>query len=76
MSTSMEGDPGEGPFRIYTPDSLGSAIRHYRLLAGLTQAELAKQSGLNRSYLSELESGKETEQFSGSCACCVNSVSA
>jgi transcriptional regulator with XRE-family HTH domain len=51
-----------GPFRIYTPSSLGEAIRHYRSEAGLTQAELAERAGLRRRYLSELESGKETEQ--------------
>lgn len=50
-------------FRIYTPGSLGDAIRHYRREAGLTQAELAEMAGLQRSYLSELETGKETEQL-------------
>lgn len=54
--------PPRGPFRIYTPSSLGEAIRHYRTEAGLTQAELATRTGIQRSYLSELESGKETEQ--------------
>lgn len=52
-----------GRFRIYTPTSLGDAIRHYRTDAGLTQSQLAEQAGLRRSYLSELESGKETEQL-------------
>jgi transcriptional regulator with XRE-family HTH domain len=28
----------------------------------MTQADLAEKAGLQRSYLSELESGKETEQ--------------
>lgn len=50
------------PYRIYNADSLGAAIRHFRREAGLTQAELADLTGLGRSYLSELESGKETEQ--------------
>lgn len=50
-------------FRVYTPDSLGAAIRHYRDEAGLTQAELAQLSGLNRTYLSKLEGGGETEQL-------------
>jgi transcriptional regulator with XRE-family HTH domain len=40
---------------------LGAAVRHFRTLAGLTQAELATRAGLHRSYLSELESGKTTE---------------
>jgi transcriptional regulator with XRE-family HTH domain len=52
-----------GPFRIYTPASLGDAIRHYRTEAGLTQAQLAEMAGLQRWYLSELETGKETEQL-------------
>ena len=57
-------DPGpRGPFRIYTPASLGDAIRHYRTEAGLTQAQLAEMAGLQRWYLSELETGKETEQL-------------
>ena len=52
-----------GPYRIYSPASLGDAIRHYRKEAGLTQADLAEAVGLQRSYLSELEHGKETEQL-------------
>jgi transcriptional regulator with XRE-family HTH domain len=51
-----------GPFRIYTPASLGAAIRHYRREAGLTQAQLAEMAGLHRPYLAALEAGKETEQ--------------
>lgn len=62
MSTSARGGGGR-PYRIYTPASLGQAIRHYRTTAGLTQAQLAEMTGLQRSYLSELESGKETQQL-------------
>ncbi|MGZ5213260.1 MAG: helix-turn-helix domain-containing protein [Actinomycetota bacterium] len=64
MKTSTEDSPEEhGPaFRVYTPDSLGVAIRHYREEAGLTQAQLAELAGLNRTYLSSLERGNETEQ--------------
>jgi HTH-type transcriptional regulator/antitoxin HipB len=54
--------PGK-PFRLYTAASVGPAIRHYREEAGLTQAELAERAGLNRTYLSNLEQGKETEQM-------------
>lgn len=50
-------------YRVYAPASLGDAIHHYRKEAGLTQAELAETTGLQRSYLSELENGKETEQL-------------
>lgn len=62
MTTSSGDGPTSG-FRIYTAASLGDAIRHYRTEAGITQAELATRTGLQRSYLSELESGKETEQL-------------
>jgi HTH-type transcriptional regulator/antitoxin HipB len=62
MPTEQNATSARGPFRIYTPSSLGDAIRHYRTEAGMTQAELAEKVGLQRSYLSELESGKETEQ--------------
>jgi HTH-type transcriptional regulator / antitoxin HipB len=61
MKTSSD-ESAKGGYRIYSADSLGQAIRHYRREAGLTQAELAKQSGLNRTYLSDLERGQETEQ--------------
>ena len=50
-------------FRVYAPASLGAAIKHYREQAGLTQAELAEKAGIHRSYLSELETGAETEQL-------------
>jgi HTH-type transcriptional regulator/antitoxin HipB len=53
----------EQPFRIYTGASVGSAIRHYRRQAGLTQAELVDQVGLTTQYLSGLENGQETEQL-------------
>ena len=64
MPTNRGKSPSSrGPFRIYSTDSLGAAIRHYRKEAGLTQEQLAEMAGLRRSYLSELESGKETEQL-------------
>ena len=49
-------------FRVYTSESIGAAIRHYRQQAGISQAELAELTGLHRSYLSNLERGRETEQ--------------
>jgi HTH-type transcriptional regulator/antitoxin HipB len=69
MSTSHEPrvDPDPRPpskrFRLYTAASIGPAIRAYREEAGLTQQELAEMAGLHRSYISELEQGKETEQM-------------
>jgi transcriptional regulator with XRE-family HTH domain len=62
MPTENAHTGSKGPFRVYTAASLGDAIRHYRTAAGLTQAQLAEMAGLQRSYLSELENGKETEQ--------------
>ena len=53
----------EQQFRIYSAESFGAAIKHYRQEARLTQAELAGRTGLNRSYLSALEQGHETEQL-------------
>ncbi len=55
--------PDEQPFRVYTAGSIGQAIRHYRKQANLTQAELAEQVGVNRTYLSRLEEGQETAQL-------------
>ena len=37
---------------------LAKNVRHWRIAAGLTQTAVAKRSGLNRSYLSHLESGR------------------
>jgi HTH-type transcriptional regulator / antitoxin HipB len=69
MQTASTQSSGEStarpakPFRLYTAASIGPAIRHYREEAGLTQEQLADMAGLHRSYLSELEQGKETEQL-------------
>lgn len=69
MQTSNIRSPGKSadrpdkPFRLYTAASVGPAIRHYREEAGITQQELADMAGLHRSYLSELEQGRETEQM-------------
>jgi len=68
MQTSRKEPPPEAPtrdqpFRLYTAGSVGPAIRKYREDAGLTQQQLADLAGLHRSYLSNLEQGKETEQL-------------
>ena len=55
--------PASKQFRLYTAASVGPAIRSYREDAGLTQQQLADMAGLHRSYISELEQGKETEQL-------------
>jgi len=61
MPTSADG-PRSETFRVYTPESLGAALRHFREQSGLSQAQLAEAVGVHRSYLSDLEQGKETEQ--------------
>jgi DNA-binding XRE family transcriptional regulator len=38
---------------------LAKNVRHWRIAAGLTQTAVAKRSGMNRSYLSRLESGRQ-----------------
>ncbi len=53
----------EQPYRLYTAALIGPAIRHFRKQAGLTQVQLANQTGLAVSYLSRLENGQETEQL-------------
>ncbi|HVB51586.1 MAG TPA: helix-turn-helix transcriptional regulator [Acidimicrobiales bacterium] len=62
MTTEQERSSTSNPYRVYGATSLGAALRHFRKEAGLTQQELADLTGLQRSYLSELEVGKETEQ--------------
>ena len=37
---------------------LGKTVRRWHIAAGLTQTAVAEQSGMNRSYLSHLESGR------------------
>ena len=53
----------ENPYRVYTAASIGPAIRHFRVQAGLTQSELADSIGVSAPYLSRLENGQETEQL-------------
>ena len=50
-------------FRIPNAATLGAAIRHYRRRSGMTQAELADRVGLDRTYLTRLERGADTEQM-------------
>jgi len=61
METSADNREPER-FRLFTPPSLGVALRHFRKEAGLTQAELAERAGVHRTYLSDLECGDQSEQ--------------
>ena len=49
------------PFRVRSAQDLGAAVKHFRTLAGFTQAELADKASIHRSYLSDLENGHHTE---------------
>lgn len=61
--SKFDNTASEDPYRVYTAASIGPAIRHFRVQAGLTQAELADSVGVSAPYLSRLENGQETEQL-------------
>ena len=42
---------------------IGAKIAHYRALAGLTQAELAKKAGVSSAYVSHIETGVKKPTF-------------
>lgn len=44
--------------KVTGPESLGRILQQARLLAGLTQRELAEQLGTTQKYVWELEAGK------------------
>jgi HTH-type transcriptional regulator / antitoxin HipB len=44
--------------KVANPESLGRILQQARLLAGLSQRELAKRLGTTQKYVWELESGK------------------
>jgi transcriptional regulator with XRE-family HTH domain len=44
--------------KVTSPESLGRILQQARLLAGLSQRELAKRLGTTQKYVWELESGK------------------
>ena len=39
---------------------LANNLKHYRMRLGMTQADLAKKAGINRSYLASLESESQS----------------
>lgn len=58
----MSGSADSSEWLVRGPTDLGAAIAHYRGEAGMTQGDLARQAAIHRSYLSDLERGKATEQ--------------
>lgn len=51
------------PLLLQTPADLGRAIRDRRLALGLTQADVAMQSGVSTPTVSAIENGKETARI-------------
>lgn len=45
------------PLLVRTPAQLGSALRRFRGLQGLSQAKLASLTGLRQATISQIESG-------------------
>jgi predicted transcriptional regulator len=43
---------------VVTARDLGAALKHFRTVAGVTQADAAEAAGVGQPYLSSLESGK------------------
>ena len=54
--------PEESAWTVRDPADLGQAIRHHRRSQKLDQQQLADAAGIRRTYLSDLERGKATEQ--------------
>lgn len=48
---------------LMTPADVGRAIRDRRMALGLTQAEVAMQSGVSTPTVSAIENGKETARI-------------
>lgn len=50
-------------YRIYNASAIGAAIKDLRRARGVSQASLAMAVGINRTYLSNLEQGRFSEQL-------------
>ncbi|HEY7824540.1 MAG TPA: helix-turn-helix transcriptional regulator [Acidimicrobiia bacterium] len=46
--------------KVGSPEALGLLLQQARLARGLSQQELAQQLGISQSYVSEMESGKNS----------------
>jgi transcriptional regulator with XRE-family HTH domain len=44
-------------FEVRRPEDFGTALKEFRTVRGLNQADLARRVGLNRTYLSGMEQG-------------------
>lgn len=52
--------PSKPPSANVEPTRVGARIRDYRVAAGLTQAELAKRTGIHRPNIARVEAGRHT----------------
>ena len=48
----------DGEYLVFTARDLGTAMKHFRTVAGVTQTEAAEAMGIGQPYLSSLEGGK------------------
>lgn len=58
----MSSSPLPGALPLRSPEELGRAIRARRRALGLSQADLAAQTGLSQPTISAIERGKPTAQ--------------
>lgn len=58
LDVALDDDAHYSPDAVFGPWTPAAAVRGYRLREGLTQAALAKELGLTRSVVSDLETGR------------------
>lgn len=58
----MPEEPDTPSWVVLGPDDLGAVLREARAAAGWSQQQLADAAGVHRSYLSDLEQGRTTQQ--------------
>jgi len=51
------------PIHFFGTEELGRAIRRIRKARGMTQDDLAMQTGTSRRFISQVENGKETAEI-------------
>jgi transcriptional regulator with XRE-family HTH domain len=49
--------------RLRNKANVGFAVRHYRHVHGVTQAQLAELLGVSRAYISRVENGEFADHF-------------
>lgn len=53
----------DSPLKFYGPKELGEAIRRIRKARGMTQADLARETGTSMRFISQVERGKQTAEI-------------